>query len=653
MIRVTDILSGLKSRVGRRLIIHILLFSLVASFGGAALELYWTFTQEIESIHDEFGQIESSYVPSIIDTLWVTDDEALRMQAEGILALPHMQFIEIRKGAEVLEAVGTPQTAAILEHTAPLIKVYNGQDVHLGELHVVASLKGVYAGLWGRGVKILILQLVGALLLSLFIFIIFHQLVGRHIANMAAFVESMRFESMEQDLHLNRRRARRRPDELDQLATAFNRLRGNLGSHITELERAIEIRNLAVDSAELGLWDWNVETGEVMYDERWVGMLGYAVGELSPNVGTWERLLHPEDKARVMAEVKSCFDNTAPIYRTEFRLRAKSGQWNWVMACGKVIERDDQGAPVRMLGVHLDINANKQMDEELGKHRDHLEELVQRRTTQLDARVSEAETLNSAMVNVMEDLDASNRSLEIAGRNLTESNKELDAFSYSVSHDLRAPLRHVDGFVRLLLKREEGSLDSTSSHYLSAIAASSNRMGELIDDLLAFSRIGRKEMRCRRVNSNDIIQKALEALSPLTEGRRVTWNIAELPSVDADGGLLRLVWENLIGNALKYTGSRQEAHIEIGFTHEESGEAAGAITFFIADNGVGFDPQYKHKLFGAFQRLHRAEEFEGTGIGLATVRRIINRHGGQIWAEGEVNHGATFYFTLDEASGGA
>jgi signal transduction histidine kinase len=231
---------------------------------------------------------------------------------------------------------------------------------------------------------------------------------------------------------------------------------------------------------------------------------------------------------------------------------------------------------------------------------------------------------------------------------LEAANKELEAFSYSVSHDLRAPLRHVAGFIRLLLQREEGRLDPTSSRYLNIIAESSNRMDRLIDDLLSFSRTGRTEMQVQRVELDNLVREAQQELAPEMEGRRITWEISPLPVVAGDETLLQRVWMNLLSNAIKFTAPRVEARIEIGVIRGGADEE-GKATIFVRDNGVGFDPQYAHKLFGVFQRLHREDEFEGSGIGLATVRRIIHRHGGWVWAEGELDRGATFYFTLKEA----
>ena len=234
-----------------------------------------------------------------------------------------------------------------------------------------------------------------------------------------------------------------------------------------------------------------------------------------------------------------------------------------------------------------------------------------------------------------------NRALRMKIQQLTASNREQEDFSYTISHDLRAPLRHISGFVDLLNARDLGALDARSRHYLKVITEASLKMGNLIDDLLSFSRIGRLKLTKSRVDCNELVRDAIQGAGDAVRGREIEWEIAPLPVVLGDPALLRQVLDNLIANAVKFTRHRARAKIEIGALNRP-----GETLFFVRDNGVGFDARYVHKLFGLFQRLHTAEEFDGTGVGLASVQRIIARHGGRVWAEGQLEVGATIWFSL-------
>jgi light-regulated signal transduction histidine kinase (bacteriophytochrome) len=252
--------------------------------------------------------------------------------------------------------------------------------------------------------------------------------------------------------------------------------------------------------------------------------------------------------------------------------------------------------------------------------------------------LEQAALLNEQQV-LVEDLRARTAQLEA-------TNAELEAFSYSVSHDLRAPLRHIEGFTDLL--RRSSASPEQQNHHLQRISEAAVRMGRLIDDLLTFSRMGRSEMRYVTLSLNRLVEEVRQELAPETQGREVNWRVLPLPEVTGDPELLRLVMYNLLANAVKYTRGRSPAEIEIG-----AETSPNEAVIYVRDNGVGFDMQYADKLFGVFQRLHHADEFEGVGIGLANVRRIITRHGGRTWAAGRPGEGATFYFTMPLRAAGA
>ena len=259
-----------------------------------------------------------------------------------------------------------------------------------------------------------------------------------------------------------------------------------------------------------------------------------------------------------------------------------------------------------------------------------------------DSLVLEANRDITKQRQIEESLRGAQEELAERAAELEAANKELEAFTYSVSHDLRAPLRHVLGYAELLQKQSASILDDKARRYMTMILEASKRMGSLIDDLLSFSRIGRAEARKTAINLDQLAREVIAELGQDTKDRNIAWTIGALPVCYGDRSMLKLVLANLLSNAVKFTRTRAQAKIEIGCAAGKDNQ----VEIFVTDNGAGFEMQYVNKLFGVFERLHRAEEFEGTGIGLATVQRIIHRHGGTVRAEGAVDQGATFYFSL-------
>jgi PAS domain S-box-containing protein len=364
-------------------------------------------------------------------------------------------------------------------------------------------------------------------------------------------------------------------------------------------------------AANDGMWDWNLSTNEVYFDPRYYNMSGYETDEFPHLLDEFVSRIHPRDTDYVMGEADRHLTGKTDCFNVKFRFRNKSGAWQWIEGKGQIVERDAEGTPLRFIGTHRDITELKQVEEKISKINEQLEQRVVERTAELEA-----------------------------------SNRDLEAFSYSVSHDLRAPLRHINGYVNLLNDRFRDDLPDLAKHYLSSITEASRQMGTLIDNLLDFSRSGRQEVIRVKLDMNILLKEAIEEVVPENEERTINWSLEELPQLFGDSIMLKQVWINLLDNAVKYTRNTNPTEISVGFKAENS-----SYVFYVRDNGVGFNMNYAQKLFGVFQRLHSQSEFEGTGIGLANVQRIIHKHNGQVWAEAESGKGAVFFFSLPKQNG--
>jgi len=354
------------------------------------------------------------------------------------------------------------------------------------------------------------------------------------------------------------------------------------------------------------VWLWKAAEGwPVEYVSDNLAVYGYTPDDFTSGRIAFASVVHPDDLSRVSAEVAQYTREGRTEFSQEYRILTKSGDIRWIDD-RTWIRRGSDGAVTHYQGISIDITERRRAEEEVRRLNEDLERRVRERTAQLEA-----------------------------------INRELESFSYSVSHDLRAPLRTIDGFCEILLNDYHTKLDDQGKDYLARVRLASQHMARLIDDLLKLSRVIRSEFRYEMVDLSALVRDVAETYRQNNIQHKVDLVIREGVKVRGDVNLLRIAVTNLLDNAWKFTGRIADPRIEFGTAIID-----GENVCYIRDNGAGFDMAYADKLFGAFQRLHSADEFPGTGIGLATVKRIINRHGGRVWAESEMQKGATFYFTL-------
>ncbi len=377
---------------------------------------------------------------------------------------------------------------------------------------------------------------------------------------------------------------------------------------LRELKRRAEAEEryvLAVQGSNDGIWDWNILTHEDYLSPRWKETLGYRDEEIANRDSSFFELVHPDDKGSVSEAVTRHLEKNEP-YRVELRMRHKDGGWRWILARGEAM-RDAAGRAVRMAGSISDITDRKRAEQALRETNDQLEQRVQERTAKL-----------------------------------ASANKELETFTYSVSHDLKAPLRGIDGYSRLLLDEYSDKLDDEGRQFLSNVRQAAQQMGELINDLLAYSRLERRELHAGQVDLQQLVEALLDGRAEEIKARGLAVNVAlPVALVRADHDGLAMVLRNLLENALKFTRDTPDPKIEIG-----GRDTGDAYILWVRDNGVGFDMKFHDKIFAIFQRLHRAEDYPGTGVGLAIVKKAMERMGGRVWAESEPGRGATFYLEI-------
>jgi PAS domain S-box-containing protein len=618
--------------MARRFAILILLFSSVVTLVATISQLALEYRRDVDDIGSQLGQIRASYAESLASSLWIASIKDIDLQLQGILRLPDLKYVEVlNEQGEVVAKGGKPSSADVVLHEFPLTYTHRQRAIRIGTVRLVATLEGAYQRLKDKVIVILISQTIKTFLVSLFILVLFQWLVGRHLTRIAAHSDRLFAGRMEQPLELERKAsAATKGDELDQAVAALNAMRQRVHTSFSELQKSESRWKFALEGAGDGVWDYDIVSNEVLYSQRWKEMLGFSDDELPNHFDTYARLAHPDDLARARSALVDNIEGRNQLYAIEQRMLCKDGSWKWVMARGMVVTRDAHGRATRMIGTHADITERRAAEEAMS--------MLLADTEQARAALREA---NATMEQQVQERTGQ---LELA-------NKELEAFSYSVSHDLRSPLRGIDGWSLALQEDCGEQLDATARQYLDRVRNETQRMGQLIDGMLEFSRLGRAALVHRELDMSALAHGVAARVCDANPERRIAFVIAPGLHGAGDAGLLEAVLENLFGNAAKFSAGVDQARIEFG-CQDARDPLTGAMVpaWFVRDNGAGFDMQYVHKLFGVFQRLHRTSEFAGTGIGLATVQRIVQRHGGHIWASAAPGEGATFFFTLKEAA---
>ncbi|MFH0826040.1 MAG: ATP-binding protein [Pseudomonadota bacterium] len=366
------------------------------------------------------------------------------------------------------------------------------------------------------------------------------------------------------------------------------------------LRESRERLELALEGAELGMWDWNIQTGELVLNERWAQMLGYTGSEIRPHIDSWYGMLHPEDVERVRDVMDRHLQDATPSYEVEYRSWTKSGEWKWILARGKVVERDEEGKPLRATGTRLDITDRKRA-----------EELLLERTEALE-----------------------------------RSNRDLEQFAYVTAHDLREPLVAVGAYLKLLERSCGESLEQDGRKFLSRAVETVLRMDAVVQNLLAYARVGGEDYAMEVTDCGAVLENAISNLHSAIKESGAVVTGDPLPTLNADSAQLLQVFQNLLSNAIKFRGDRP-LRIHVGAEQRD-----GEIEFSVKDNGIGIEPPYFQRIFRIFQRIREGSDRPGSGIGLANCRKIVERHGGRIWVESQPGVGSTFFFTLPTGSAG-
>jgi PAS domain S-box-containing protein len=600
------------SPLARRLVAMTIAASTVVALMATAFQLYLDYRRDLGQIDSTFQQVGQTYLPTIANALWATNRQEVQVALDGLKQLPDVQYVAVHESNNLWAEAGRLDKSGVQSRDYALTHRHRGQTLTIGTLRIGVNMDAVYRRLLERFWIILLTNGVKTFLVAGFMLWLFHWYITRHLQKIAGFAARLGGENLDQNLRLDRPPSAK-PDEFDQVLEGFELMQRNLKAALQALQQDIQAR----ERVEEALRQLNTQLEQRVADRtqllqeqaRIIDEIHDAVFsiDLQGAITSWNR---GAERLFGYTAVEALGRNSGFLFPAgeavldphhipdalefETQIACKNGALLFAHLSLSVLHTPQQ--QVRGHACYaLDITARKQA-----------EALVARRTTELEA-----------------------------------SNHELEAFSYSVSHDLRAPLRSIDGFSQALAEDCGEQLDPAGQEYLQRIRRAAQRMGQLIDDMLRLARVSRSDMRHAMVDLSAMATAVAANLQRLENPETSVIHVQSGLSVYCDQNLLHIVMENLLENALKFTGKTPQPRIEVGALQQ-----AARRVYFVRDNGVGFDMAYSSKLFGAFQRLHRETDFPGTGIGLATVKRIIRRHGGEVWADSTLGVGTSFFFTL-------
>jgi len=598
----------LASPLARRLIVAIVLVSSAITLALTALQLYADYRDEVRGIDASMRQVERVHLMTIAQALWSTNAGLIDTQLQGLVRVPHLEYAEVREGDKVWARAGARRSRELIERQLPIVHAYRGEDLEIGTLTLVAGLDDVYRHLLDQALVILAGNALKTFVVALFAFGFFHWLINRHLIGVAAYLRGLDVRGKPAPLALERR-SRARPDELDELVAAINDMTEKARVAVRALHESEARLRLAGEAARAGLWERDLRAERVYLSPEYLRLLGYAPGELSGDAREWAELIHPEDRAGVLAMLQDCIEGRIPAYEAEYRLRHKDGEYRWFLSRGSVL-RGDTDRRARLLGVLIDITARKRADEA---------------REALEAQLQQAQKLEA-----------------------------LGSLAGGIAHDINNVLGAVLGNAELA--RQDAGPGHPAQESLSEIRKAALRARDLIQQILAFARQQQPERRVLAVREVfEECSRMIRATLPTSVELSLAWG-AEVPNVLADRTQLHQVMVNLCTNAwqaLEGRPGRVSVRIEgtrlDGSIPNVTLPAGRYLHVAVADTGKGIDEATRARIFEPF--FTTKPTGEGTGMGLAVVDGIVSSYGGAVHVESEPGRGATFHVYLPAAEG--